>query len=123
MHSVYLVQLYTVGIAVSTVDGTKTAKVILLQCSADLPARAQLTKMKQFNGHCACLYCYNAGTTSPNNPLHRFWPHSACSQRTSHSFIQDVIKATTTAKVVCSLYSIVLKIFMINPGIYYLRYN
>ena len=52
-----------VGIKVVTGGaGTKTVKVMLLQCSVDLPA---LSNRKQFNGKWGCLYCYNPGKQPP----------------------------------------------------------
>lgn len=85
------------GIEVSTRNaGVKTVKVMLLQCSVDFPARASLTNMKQFNGKWGCLYCDNPGKTTPNNPLHRFWPHDASSvARTPDSIKSDVVAAVS----------------------------
>lgn len=55
--------------------GVVTAHAMLLQCSADLIARASMTNMKNFNGKWGCLYCLCPGSTSPTDHLHRFWPY------------------------------------------------
>lgn len=81
----------------NTPDGQHTAHAVLLQCSADLPARASITNMKNFNGFCGCLYCLNPGTTEPSAPLHRFWPKDpSASLRTKDGFIQDGKSALTS---------------------------
>ena len=37
------------------------SQAVLLACTCDLPARAQLTNMVQFNGYYACLRCTQKG--------------------------------------------------------------
>lgn len=60
------------GIVVHTPEGTLTARAILLMCSVDLPARAILLNMKQWNGVQGCLYCESTGTVLPGDHLHRY---------------------------------------------------
>lgn len=79
----------SVGIEVCTPCGPYTARAMLLMCATDLPARAQVTNMKQFNGKFACLYCVHPGLTPSNNNLVRFWPYVRdfpC--RTNESIVQ-----------------------------------
>lgn len=82
--------MYIVGFEVCTPDGQYTAHAMLLQCSADLPARASLTYMKNFNGMWGCLYCMNPGKTEAPDHLHRFWPKDPSAVlRTKESYIED----------------------------------
>lgn len=68
---------------------------MLLQVSADLPARARIVNMKQFNGAYECLYCENPGTTAPRKPLHRFWPDiPGAPQRTHATVLENAREAT-----------------------------
>ena len=41
--------------------GNHTVKERLLMCSVDLPARALVLNMKQFNGRYGCCYCEDKG--------------------------------------------------------------
>ena len=41
-------------------------------CSVDLPARAIVLNMKQWNGAHGCLYCESPGTVLPGDHLHRY---------------------------------------------------
>lgn len=89
--------LSLIGINVDTPDGKHTAHAVLLQCSADLPARASMTNMKNFNGLYGCLYCTNPGKTETSAPLHRFWPKNPTSTtRTKTSFLEDGKTAVLT---------------------------
>lgn len=76
-HNVLLHYLYFIGITVHTPSGIATCRVMLLMASVDLPARAILMNMKQFNGEYSCLYCEDPGSTIPRNHLHRFWPNTS----------------------------------------------
>ena len=38
-------------------------KVVLVGCSCDLPARALILNMNQFNGYYGCWYCQQSGKT------------------------------------------------------------
>ena len=80
-----------------TPAGTMVARGILLMCSVDLPARAMLLNMKQWNGTNGCLYCEEAGTTIGNDHLHRYWPYkSGISARSHASIIQNAKSAVTS---------------------------
>ena len=47
---------YNTGISANSPTGLVTSKARLLMCSVDLPARAQVLNMKQFNGKQGCIY-------------------------------------------------------------------
>ena len=80
----------TIGIEVSTLEGTRKIKAATVGISCDLPARAMVLNMKQFNGKNACHMCKDDGETLLDNNLVRFWPHRSPSvHRTRASLIQD----------------------------------
>lgn len=55
---VQLPSIYTLlGFAVYTLHGPVIAKARLLMCTLDLPAKAIVMNMKQFNGKRGCTYC------------------------------------------------------------------
>ena len=64
------------GISVKSPHGTVTSKARLLMCTADLPARAQILNMKQYNGKEVCAYCEDEGTPRPSSHLQWNWLHS-----------------------------------------------
>ena len=61
------------------------AKARLLMCTLDLPAKAMLLNMKQFNGEYGCTYCKDKGEPRATTHLHRNWPYSTCSTPRSHT--------------------------------------
>lgn len=68
----------------------------------DLPARAILLNMKQWNGQHGCLYCESPGSTVPGNHLHRYWTEDATAiNRTHTSLMDNAALATTTQACVC----------------------
>lgn len=75
-------------------DGNVVCRAILLQVSADLPARAKLANMKQFNGAYGCLFCENPGTTMPGNSLHRFWPDIPGAEARTHASVLQNARET-----------------------------
>jgi hypothetical protein len=83
---------------VVTPEGEKRARCILLMSAVDLPARALLLNMKQYNGSFGCCFCYNEGKSRRNSPLHRFWPPplTAPVLRTSQSIRENATQATVT---------------------------
>ena len=77
-----------------TPSGAMVARAILLCCSVDLPARAMITNMKQFNRKHGCLYCEDEGTVIGSDHLHRYWPQkTSCTPRTHQSVLsnEDII--------------------------------
>lgn len=88
--------VFFIGIEVHTIDGKRKVKAHLMAASLDLPARALVSNMKQFNGKQACCICLDEGETSPGNTLHRFYPLKEDSiKRTKDSFKQDAIESAT----------------------------
>ena len=63
------------GVEVTTPSGPLTAHAILLLSSLDLPARALVTNMKQYNGKYACCYCESERQPRRSSHLHRNWPY------------------------------------------------
>ena len=47
----------TEGIEVLCPEGNFVSKVILLVCTADLPAKAKVANSTQYNGYCGCNTC------------------------------------------------------------------
>lgn len=62
--------LHTRGTTIETSDGRKTLKCKLLLCVFDLPARAMVVNMKQFNGYYGCLMCLDKGMHINNRHLY-----------------------------------------------------
>lgn len=93
----YIVLMLLTGIEVHTSDGDVTCHAILLQVSADLPARACIANMKQFNGAFGCLYCESRGSTAPGNSLHRFWPIDHAAPLRTHSMVLESAREATTS--------------------------
>ena len=90
-----------IGIEVSTPSGVHTVKAALVAISCDLPARALVLNMRQFNGAQACHLCEDNGQTSATNHLLRWWPPNPSSVlRTKESLSADAIKATTEGAIV-----------------------
>ncbi len=56
-------------------------------CSVDLPAKAIVLNMKQFNGRYACIHCEDEGVPRPSSHLHRNWPYSSNSTPRTHASI------------------------------------
>lgn len=54
--------LYETGIPISTPSGTKYLKAKLLCCVFDLPARAMVLNLIQWNGRYGCTFCLDEGT-------------------------------------------------------------
>ena len=81
-----------------TPEGEKTARCILLMSAVDLPARALLLNMKQYNGIQGCSFCYSEGKSKRSSPLHRYWPPTLTVPvlRTSQSIRENAAQATIT---------------------------
>ena len=62
------------GVEVNTLFGERRVHAMLMICSLDLPAKAALLNMKQYNGANGCSACDAPGKTFPGCHLHRFWP-------------------------------------------------
>ena len=63
-------------------------------CAVDLPARASVLNMKQFNGKWGCTYCEDEGVPRPTCHLVRNWPYSTTSTpRTHESIVRNARRA------------------------------
>lgn len=82
------------GMSVRTSAGVITAHARLLLCTVDLPARATILNMKQFNGCHGCSYCEDEGTPRLSSHLHRNWLYSSTSTPRTHcSIMRNARKA------------------------------
>ena len=73
----------------------------LLAVTLDLPARAVVLNMKQFNGKFGCSYCEDEGSNPQNCPIHRFYPYNMPSVPRQHStMIYDARRATASGNAV-----------------------
>lgn len=81
--------LYNVGVRVTTSSGTTVCKAMLLMVSVDLPARAMVLDMKQFNGKNGCCYCESPGTPRPSLPMIRNWPPGGGHPLRTHESIRE----------------------------------
>ena len=78
------------------------AGVILIMCSVDLPARAMVLHMKQWNGAYGCAYCEDEGT---GDHLHPYWPQKDGSiARTHSSVLMHAETATNTTGTAVSVH-------------------
>lgn len=61
--------------------------------SVDLPARALVLNMKQFNGKYGCSICLDEGESPAGQPMLRFYPYKDTSTpRTHQSMLTDARK-------------------------------
>ena len=85
--------------------GIVTSKAMLLMCSADLPACAQVLNMKQYNGKHGCAYCKDEETPRPSSHLHRNWLYLCDPVECSHqNMISDAKKAIEKGEAVRTMY-------------------
>ena len=75
------------GIPVNTQSGKMVSKARLLMCVVDLPARASVLNMKQFNGKWGCTHCEDKGVARLTCHLVRNWPYSTTSTPRTHESI------------------------------------
>ena len=61
----FTVLFFLIGITVNSPAGEITCKARLLMCLVDLPARASVLNMKQFNGKFGCSQCEDEGHPEP----------------------------------------------------------
>ena len=96
IYNSHSASLCFLGVPVETRDGSFVARAILLGCAFDLPARAIVLNMKQWNGAFGCLYCTEKGYTAPGDHLHRYWPHQGVFHARTHgSLLQNAVDAVT----------------------------
>ena len=97
------------GMDVSTPDGLMKLRCLILMAAVDLPARAILLNMNQFNGKHGCSFCEHEGVTMPGSHLVRIWPPAeGCPvpSRNHQSVMQNVHKATASKAVVSNSFII-----------------
>ena len=73
-HGGLLMILISAGMKVLTPLGQVTCRLALIACSSNLPARALLTNIVQYNGHNGCHCCEGTGASQHSKPLHCWWP-------------------------------------------------
>lgn len=85
-----------IGFDVSTPDGTKHIRAAMVVMSCDLPARAIVLNMKQFNGRHGCHLCEDPGENEAHLPMLRWWPYnSAATLRTKKSLLENSLQAVS----------------------------
>jgi hypothetical protein len=103
VSSLYLLRWIIINLSQGVEVKDRRVRVALVAASCDLPARALVLNMRQFNGRHGCHLCEDEGQTSAGNPLFRWWPPSSTQKlRTKKSLTEDSIKATTNDEVVSS---------------------
>lgn len=76
---------------------------VLLLCSVDLPARAILCNMNQFNGKCACCTCEDTGdNTVTATHMHRVWPYRSTNKLRTEASVHSSVKSAVMEKKVVS---------------------
>lgn len=92
------------GFDVSTADGVKHIKATMVVMSCDLPARAQVLNMKQFNGKHGCHLCEDPGESRADLPMLRWWPYnSVVTLRTKESLLKNSLEVALDHEIVSSL--------------------
>lgn len=93
---------YEMGIHVpGSGDGNITIRCMLFVATADLPARAALMNMKQFNGKCSYHLCKSKGTTYEQHNIHKYWLFKQNHKKRTHQDqINFAMKATQKQAVV-----------------------
>ena len=90
------------GLRVTTPTGERTIRATLLLSSADLPGKALMTNMKQYNGEQGCSVCEDKGKTVGVGGLHRVWPYTTnMVLRTHKAVVESIRKVIQTGKPVC----------------------
>ena len=94
---------YTSGIRVKTPDGNLVSKSMLLVATADLPAKACMLNMKQYNGKYGCSACEMEGVSRQNNHLHRDWPYKDSVALRTHLSLMENARAAVEKDDVASV--------------------
>ena len=87
-------QFYIAGVKLATPSGAKHVYATLLLATADLPAKAMVANMKQFNGENGCSTWLDTGETVGTSHLHRIWPYNPSMVHRIH---QSVVKCAYQA--------------------------
>lgn len=92
-------QLYTEGIAITTPDGPKVLKAMLLNCVFDLPAKAMALNFTQWNGQYGCSNCLDIGTQKAHRRL--YLPddeHEPCSDKDVATYASQAVSSKHPVK-------------------------
>lgn len=90
------------GFPVDSPAGPVVAMARLVMCSLDLPAKAIVLNVKQFNGEYGCTYCEDKGETRATSHLHRNWPYSTSSTARTHAgILENARESVATNAPVC----------------------
>lgn len=90
------------GLRVTTPTGERTIRATLLLSSADLPGKALMANMKQYNGEQGCSVCEDKGKTVGTGGLHPVWPYTTnMVLRTHKAVVESIRKVIQTGKPVC----------------------
>ena len=69
--------------------------------SVDLPAKAAMLNVKQYNGRYGCSHCGDEGVSRPGCPTVHDWPFTGSAvTRTHEAQVENGIQAQTTGNVV-----------------------
>ena len=88
-------QLSTLGLTMKTSLGSVTIRAKLVMGIFDLPAKAPVLCMKQFNGEYGCSVCLHPGKRLPNN-ARVYLPNSVYPERTHAQVIATALEAERT---------------------------
>ena len=93
----YSYMLIYTGFQVETPAGQLTCRVAMLMSAVDLPARAIMANMKQFNGHYSCSWCEIEGISPPNLPMVSYFPYPL-HKPTPRTNLRILVNAATATK-------------------------
>ena len=88
-------QLSTLGLTINTSLGSVTIRAKLVMGIFDLPAKAPVLSMKQFNGEYGCSVCLHPGKRLPNN-ARVYSPNSVYPERSHVQMIATALEAERT---------------------------
>ncbi len=70
-------------------------KAAIVAVTCDLPARALVLNMRQFNGKHGCHLCEDEGVNYPSLPMLRYWPYNSIQiLRSRESILKNCFEAT-----------------------------
>lgn len=87
-------------------------KVFLTHCSADLPAKASIMNMIQYNGYDACPLCLHPGKLIPNekksgSTVRYNFPHNVYGMRSTSETLEameSLLNLPNQVKTTCNIY-------------------
>ena len=98
-------QLYDIGVDVSTPNGVRSCKAAIVMSTVDLPAKAIMLNMKQFNGKHGCSHCEYEGVPRLGMAMIRDWPYreDAMLARNHHTLLEFAKQAVGQKSVVSTI--------------------